>query len=376
MDSNQFAQQVKQKYPQYAQVPNDQLTQAVVKKYPQYGSAISPTAGVGGAMTNPQQVQLPQTPPMAGGQGGQSQQPFNGMDQSQLLGLMGKMNPQLAQTLIAKLMEQRMGVGQKPTSPWRVVPSMLSKTGEPIQENEQTGELRLGQFPVMPTGRGNAAYSGKKSGALDPAKDAYYAARATSAETSALSTIEKQIDPSTATRTTPVGAAASTVRRVLNGLSILQMPTVTNTALQAVVGDVDSIVTQGAATVEGRKALQGSNVYAKIQQLKSELSAHPENTPVPPGIVNLYKNILQDLGPVSESFVRDRVKQQGEFYRSRGERLVGKKQYDDFINRTVNGFSLQTAGAPSMGGAADSAKPYSDPGKEARYQAWKKANGQ
>ena len=71
---------------------------------------------------------------------------------------------------------------------------------------------------------------------------------------------------------------------------------------------------------------------------------------VPPGIVNLYRDILQDLAPVSEKFVKDRIKQQGEMYRSRGEGLVGKKQYDDFLNRTVNGFSVKPPGSGSSQG--------------------------
>jgi hypothetical protein len=179
----------------------------------------------------------------------------------------------------------------------------------------------------------------KKPPAMDPSKAAYYQARATAAETGALSTIEKNIDPSVAGRNSPVGAAANSVRRAVNGLSLLQQPVVTKTAMEATLSDIDSILTQGSATVEGRRMLNSSNIYQNLAAYKSFVSSAPDKINVPPGVVNVYKNILTELAPISEKFVKDRVKQQGEFYRSRGEGLVGKKQYDDFLNRVQTGFS-------------------------------------
>jgi hypothetical protein len=110
VDNNQFAQTVKQKYPQYANIPNDQLTQAVLKKYPMYQRVVTPTAGLGGVTQNPQAPMRQGTPPpVAQAPSQQGQQPFNGMDQGKLLGLYAQAYPQQAQELIGKLIQQKMG---------------------------------------------------------------------------------------------------------------------------------------------------------------------------------------------------------------------------------------------------------------------------
>lgn len=170
MDSNQFAQTVKQKYPQYAQVPNDVLTQKIVQKYPQYAKAITP----GQPQQNPMaqiQPQPAQRPP---------QQGLGQMDPSAMLKAYARADPQGAQQLLSKLMGSQFGPQDpqkqadlnytlaqtdklrqpaKPTSPWRVVPGQLSKNGKPIQQNEQTGEVREASLDVglQPNARVNAS---------------------------------------------------------------------------------------------------------------------------------------------------------------------------------------------------------------------------
>lgn len=175
----------------------------------------------------------------------------------------------------------------------------------------------------------------------DPAKSDYYSKRAAQAEVSSMTQLEHALDPSYSARTNPIGAAASSVRRAVNGLTLLNAPTVTNTSLQSVVGDIDSIVTQGAATVEGRKALDTSNVYAKVQQFKAYVASHPENTPVPPGIVNLYKGILKDLGKVSQGFISDYVNQQYEAFKPQGSRMFGL-QYPALKKRILNSYDINS----------------------------------
>lgn len=61
--------------------------------------------------------------------------------------------PELAGQLLPGVMKP-----QRPTSPWVVVPGMLSKSGKPLQENKETGELRETSLDVIPTGRGNAGF--------------------------------------------------------------------------------------------------------------------------------------------------------------------------------------------------------------------------
>lgn len=190
---------------------------------------------------------------------------------------------------------------------------------------------------------------GKVGAITDPAKAHFYESRATSAEVGALSQIEKNIDPSIASKTTPIGAAASSVRRAINGLSLLQMPTVTKTSLEATMGDIDSIVSQAGATVEGRKMLSTPNFQSNLQAYRSFVSSAPDKVAAPPGMVRIYRDILTDLGPVAEKFVKDRVVQQSDFYRSRGEKLVGKEKYDAMTKRILEGFKIQVPGAETGG---------------------------
>jgi len=111
------------------------------------------------------------------------------------------------------------------------------------------------------------------------------------------------------------------------------------------MGDIDSILTQAGATVEGRKMLSNPNIYQKIAEYRSYVSKAPDQVAVPPNVVNVYRNILTDLGPIQEKFVKDRVAQQGEFYRQKGESLAGKKKYDDMLKRVMDGYTVQIPGA-------------------------------
>lgn len=161
MDSNQFAQQVKQKYPQYASIPNDQLTQAVIKKHPEYQSMVNPTAGMSGAMSNPQTV--PQMPTTQQRPQQQAQRPpqqgLGQMDPSEMIRAYSRIDSQGAQDLLSKIMQTQLAPStQKKNSPWRVVSGMLSKSGKPVQQNEETGEVREASLDVTPTGRGNSSY--------------------------------------------------------------------------------------------------------------------------------------------------------------------------------------------------------------------------
>lgn len=52
MTKQQFGQTIKQKYPQYANVPDEQLADRVVQKYPQYQSKIEQPKSIGGFLSN------------------------------------------------------------------------------------------------------------------------------------------------------------------------------------------------------------------------------------------------------------------------------------------------------------------------------------
>lgn len=100
-----------------------------------------------------QDVQMPQSIPTQG-----PGQPTSGMgapaqDNNKLIqSLMMKLDPQSA---IAAYYKKE---GQRPTSPWRVVPGMLTPDGNPLQQNEINGEVRPVNLKVTPTGRGNSSF--------------------------------------------------------------------------------------------------------------------------------------------------------------------------------------------------------------------------
>lgn len=100
-----------------------------------------------------QDVRMPQPIPTQG-----PGQPTSGIgapaqdNTQQINALMTQLDPEAA------IKSHFARMGQKPTSPWRVVNQMLSKNNRPVQQNEQTGDLREGNIDVIPTGRGNSAF--------------------------------------------------------------------------------------------------------------------------------------------------------------------------------------------------------------------------
>ncbi len=223
----------------------------------------------------------------------------------------------------------------------KLPPEMAAQIMGPMLLAQQKQGLKA-SAPLSKGMQAEIDMSNKKyaAGAPGTPKGRMLTGRGIQSETSALTAIENNIDPAVAKKTTPVGAAAQSVRRVFNGLTLLQQPIVTKTALEATAADIDSILTQASGTVEGRKMLSQTNAYQNFQQLKAQLSNAPDQVPVTPGLVRIYKGILRDLGPVSQNFVVDRVKQQAEMYRSRGEELAGPEQYNAMINRAVKGFTI------------------------------------
>lgn len=70
----------------------------------------------------------------------------------QLLPILAQ-RPELAGQLLPGVMKT-----QRPTSPWVVVPGMMSKNNKPLQENKETGEMREAGLDAVPTGRGNSSF--------------------------------------------------------------------------------------------------------------------------------------------------------------------------------------------------------------------------
>lgn len=74
-------------------------------------------------------------------------------DPYQLFGLYNKAYPGQSNPFESSVKEKL-----NPSSQWKVVPNMLSKSGKPLQESSRTGEIREAPFDVTPTGRGNSAF--------------------------------------------------------------------------------------------------------------------------------------------------------------------------------------------------------------------------
>lgn len=177
MDSNQFAQQIKQKYPQYANVPNDTLTQAIIKKYPAYQSQVQShlqgevhlIQGPDGASPD-QIVQQSQKLITQGGQQQQRQPQQSGGLDANTLNLYRKADPQGFGQLLQKMIAQK---AQQPNQSIQNLNQMYPQFGGALTE-QNLGQLLpavMKQKPSLewaPTGEytkdGKAIFYDKTSG--------------------------------------------------------------------------------------------------------------------------------------------------------------------------------------------------------------------
>jgi len=279
LDSNQFAQTVKQKYPQYAQVPNDVLTQKIVQKYPQYAKSITPSALQG------------QQPQQQMGQPG-----INKMDPNAMLSAYAKADPQGAQQLLGKLMGSQFGPApvQKPaTSPWRIVPNMTSKSGKPIQQNEQTGEVREASV--------DAALSSPRSNAMQSRTD--YLNKALDF---------KQRDLLNKTTNLP-GQQLKTLTnnnmRADRAIDLLSSPQVTWQKLNFALTDLGAIMQGGAPHKEELLSAQFPSWKQKVAQYRTYATGQPTAN-VPDPIKQEVVGMIQSLKQVDNKFLQQNLQNQ------------------------------------------------------------------
>lgn len=190
--------------------------------------------------------------------------------------------------------------------------------------------------------------------ASNESRGGYFDAREGQIRLGAADEIKKTLDPSNLSRGTTLGAAASSVKRAINGLSLLNQPTVTKTALEATMGDIDSILTQASATVEGRKMLNTPNFRNNITDFRSFISGSPEEVAVPEGVVNVYKNILNDLGPIAQNTVKDYVERTSKLQRGNALKFVTPEQYDSYKQEVLDGYDIQKQLNQNSGGRGGS----------------------
>lgn len=370
MDSNQFAQQVKQKYPQYASVPNDQLTQAVVKKYPQYQRMVNPTAGMGGAMSNPQQAQLPQMPQQQQGQG---QQPFNGLDQGKLMSLFSKINPEGAQALIGQMVQQRMGAqdplkqaqidllkartgalggggGQGGKSTWYEGPDgTISKNPSEGSIPLQLSDAQATQYTAVPKSskEKNAALGGRAE-AMQRGID--------------VRQIDQLVSRTGLTPKMQSQLQMNTMRALRSYIPILSRPRITYQELALGEMDLAGIMHGGVPQRDELINTHFPGWQEKLSQIKTYATGHPQEI-VPPDIQAKVKQMIGDVVKIDNQFLQANTKFSKSMLGStiRGGLQPQQTKAIDEMTGTLT---------PPLGESSQN-----DLGKEARYQAWKKAHG-
>lgn len=208
------------------------------------------------------------------------------------------------------------------------------KTIQPFIDNaKQQGKNSLNQTDLNNIGKLLSTQSQQGRGE-------YYSNKAGQVGVQAVQNIKDQIDPYKLNRTSPMGAAASSVLRVINGASLLNQPIVTKAALEATLGDIDSILTQGAATVEGRKMLQGSNIYNSVANWKSFVSSSPQNVQVPENYKAVYKNILMELGKMNQSRIQQYVQRSASMVRPQALKIMTPEQFDSSVQDVMDQYDI------------------------------------
>lgn len=222
-------------------------------------------------------------------------------------------------------------------NPMRIVPNDYKPT--------KPGEV-IGQIPLSDAwGKVNAQTTAG-------ARNDYFGAKSGQIGLTSATTIKDQLDPSNLSRGTVMGAAASSVKRAVNGLSLMNQGAVTKTILEATLGDIDSILTQAAATTEGRKMLEAPNFKKNLTDFKSFVSNAPDTVSVPANYVNIYRNILNDLGPISQKTVSDYVNRTAKLIRPSSLKFVTPEQFDSFKQEVLDSYNIQSqlGSAPKVNG--------------------------
>lgn len=305
------------------------------------------TAGLGNmgqdvTMSNPQQAQPPQAqqPPMAGG-----------MDPNALLGAYAKIDPQGAQELLQKNMMKQFGpqAPVKPTSPWRIVPNMMSKAGKPIQQNEQTGEVREAPLDALQSSpRSNAMQS--RTDYLNKSLD------------------YKQRDLLMKGTNLPgqqLKVLTQNNMRADRALDLLSAPQVTWQKLNFALTDLSAIMQGGAPHKEEILNSQFPSWRQKVAKYRTFSTGQPDaNVPAP--IKNEVIGMVNSLKKVDNQFLQQNLQNQEQML---GPTIQGFDKVKPMIEQGTKNFT-QGLGSNQKSKTG----PYSDKAKEARYQAYLKAH--
>lgn len=385
MDTNQFAQAVKQKYPQYASIPNDQLTQKVIQKYPQYQSLLqqqAPQQQMGQQM--PQQQAMPQQQPM------QQQQ----MPQQQQQGFNPVMNPDTLRQVykaFPQLLEQRLASQLNTgTDPYKQSEIALNNAKTQYYGQRQTPQQKseYTDYGVSPKGTGLVLdkFSGKvvdTGTKLAPQKQGNSDAESYR-EQARQDKLEKEysdrVSKVVGSRSGQLGAQDAKVNQAVH------IRTLVNQYYNPQTKSYDIPEAQAGEMVVGLANLVSGGNVANVETLRSitpktaqgdmqHLVAYWTGKPVTYNSQAMYKNLIDSIdrqGNQAEK-LRDKYMNGLKVLKPAGLNQesadsIAKAQfttsYNDFLNES-----------PDKSSGGSSAQAYSDPQKEARYQAWKKSQG-
>lgn len=259
-------------------------------------------------------------------------------------GGMLKGDPSLAGQVIPGLMKQ-----PKPQMEWSPVSGMLSKDGRPLEIDKTTGEIK----EAGPAGSKSTGYGST----MGPIRTAQYT---------------MQDLPSNQGPNTSGGAAYQVKVAARQGKSIIAKA---GSAQRTGLGSADlaRAILRAAPTEETlHNANFSDNLVTRFSRLKQKITANPDQVNNPQIRKEMY-SLFDELDKAAEPWIKnqlDEMKDQGF--------PVSEKTYRRQLGLDIP--DIPFIELPNQPGATATPRPqtgaYSDPGKEARYQAWKKAHGQ
>lgn len=256
---------------------------------------------------------------------------------------MKQMLPMVAQQpeLAEKLFSQA-----KPTSPWRVVPNMFSNDGKPIQQNEQTGEVRKVDIDAKTSSpRANAMQS--RTDYLNKSLD--YRQR-------------DLLNKNTNLPGQQLKVLTQNNMRADRAIDLIGSPNVTWQKLNFAITDLGAIMQGGVPHKEQILDAQFPSWKQKVAQYRTFATGQPTAN-VPEPIRQEVMGMIQSLKKVDNEFLQQNMQNQMKML---GPTVQGFDKLKPIIEQGTQNF-MQGTQQPQGG-------PYSDPGKEARYRAWKEAH--
>lgn len=174
------------------------------------------------------------------------------------------------------------------------------------------------------------------------ARGGFLGARETQIRAQMRDEFSKSIDPSVLPPTSVLGRAAQSIKRVVSGDTLLKEGEVTNQArLQAAKADLDVIITNASATVEGQKMLSTPTLISSLRQLQSYLSTDPGQVPVPKEVVDIYRKIISDLGPISQDTVQKYIDRTYRLKKGAYKSTLSPEEMDSYVQDVKDQYDVK-----------------------------------